>query len=417
MKASFFIVLAIGLVTGNARAQPVEQPAEPDSPEEPALADPEAPVVGPAPAAVAGPAAPLEPRAGYAKGFFIHGEDEDVFSLKINGRVQARLELESADAIDGRDEDAAFSVPRARIKMSGHAHSEAIKYSLQADFGKGFVTLKDFYVDYDRGPARLRVGQWKRPFSRQQITSSGSLELVDRAITDKFFGGGRDIGLALHNGYDKAPEGLGWVVGVFNGTGDKPRFSGTAVVTDPLTGDVDIVSGGFSNVPDTFAPAVVARADLNRGGIKGFSEADLEGGPLRWSVGGSVLAELDADDDDDSSIRAQLDYIAKLRGFSTTGGLYVATAQDDTSFFDQSHAAVGAHLQAGYVIDDTYQPAVRYALIVPEDGDELHELLVGFSIYAFSHSFKWQTDVGVSSTGSFAVDQVVQLRTQLQLAF
>jgi hypothetical protein len=364
------------------------------------------------------PAAPVPgPQAGYAKGFFIHGDDPDAFSLRINGRVQTRLEAISADTGDGRDQDAAFSVSRARVKLSGRAHSEAIRYLFEADFGKGFVTLKDYVIDYDAGPVQLRAGQWKRPFSRQQLNSSGKLEFIERAITDSYFSTGRDIGLAIHNDYLSSPDGIGWVVGLFNGTGDKPRFTGSGVLVDPVTGEVEIDGGGFSNVPDTLAPAIVARADLNQRGIKGFSEADLEGGPLRWSVGASVMAELDGDSDDDSSVRAELDYIVKAQGFSTTGGIYAATVQDDTRFVDQTYAATGFHVQAGYVIGDTYQPAVRYALIVPDEGDELHELRVGFSIYAFSHKFKWQTDAGVLAAGSLATDQVVQARSQLQLAF
>ena len=44
-------------------------------------------------------------------------------------------------------------------------------------------------------------------------------EAVDRAIVDKAFGNGRDVGLMLHNNYTKSPT-LEWAAGVFNGTGD-----------------------------------------------------------------------------------------------------------------------------------------------------------------------------------------------------
>ena len=33
-------------------------------------------------------------------------------------------------------------------------------------------------------------------------------EFNERAITATFAGGGRDLGLAIHNDYEKSPEGL-----------------------------------------------------------------------------------------------------------------------------------------------------------------------------------------------------------------
>lgn len=354
---------------------------------------------------------------GYEKGFFITSADER-FSLALQGRVQGRYTLESIDGAD-RETESAFSIARARLTLGGHAFDKGIKFKFQTDFGKGDVTLKDFFVDYRAGssPVRIRVGQYKRPFSRQQITSSGRQEMVDRAITDKAFGSGRDIGVMVHNNYEKSPE-VEWAVGLFNGTGDKPSFSGDVVV-DPVTGEGGVVGGGFSNVPDTFGPALVARVGINRNGIKGYSEADLEGGPLRFGVGASLLTELDADDDDSSAIRSELDFVIKSNGLSTNGGVYVATAQDGESFGDQSFAAVGLHIQAGYMLSDKLQPVVRYAVVVPDgDDNNVHEILAGVSLYQFAHNFKLQADVGAQlseTTGDMAVDFLA--RTQLQLSF
>lgn len=386
-----------------------------DAPVAPAPAPDPAPMIDPpiAPESPPVPPAEIEPLAGYDKGFFIRSADE-LFALKLQGRVQARFTYE---VVEDGDDASAFEIARARLKGSGHAFSEDIEYMFQFDFGKGNVTLKDFIVDYELGARTyLRAGQWKRPFSRQQITSSGSLELVDRSITDKAFGGGRDIGVAIHNDYDAAPAGIEWVAGVFNGTGDKPVFSGDVVV-DPVTGEGEVVGGGFSNVPDMLAPMIVTRLGWNSAAKEGYKEADFKGGPLRWGVGASGLVEFDADDDDDSSVRGEIDYYAKVEGVSTTGGLYVATAQDDTDFADQSYDAVGFHVQGGYMIDDTFQPVVRLAMVAP-DGDDNNtlELAGGLSLYKFEHGFKWQTDATLlSHEGTSTTDFLI--RTQLQLSF
>ena len=53
---------------------------------------------------------------------------------------------------------------------------------------------------------------------------------------------------------------------------------------DPMTGMGTIGTTTNTNVPSKFRPAVIGRVGINRGGIKGYQEADLEGGPLRFGV-------------------------------------------------------------------------------------------------------------------------------------
>lgn len=76
----------------------------------------------------------------------------------------------------------AFSIPRLRRKREGHIFDPNLGYSVVLEFGKGgFATLKDGYLDWKFAlGARLRAGQFKRPFSRQQVTSDGKLAFVDR---------------------------------------------------------------------------------------------------------------------------------------------------------------------------------------------------------------------------------------------
>jgi hypothetical protein len=447
MKTQWWNAMAASLLLGSAvfaraQAAPVEPAApantgSPDAPESAAHAPAEsapvaaappeaaAPVAASEPAAVAAPMpvapapdpepeTPAGPNAGYKKGFFIQSDDGQ-FRLEVGARFQARYAFE---AIEAAPNESNFSIARARFTLGGHVFTEDLTYKFQTDFGKGFVTLKDFYADYAFVPGafQLRAGQWKRPFSRQQITSSGKQELVDRATTDAAFGAGRDIGIAVHNDYEDSPE-LEYAFGIFNGTGEKPVFSGDATV-DPMTGEGP-VSGAFTNVPDTFHPALVLRAGYNHGGIKGYSEADLEGGPFRAAVGASGLVDLDADDDDTSSLKAELDYLVKVEGFSSTGGLYVSSAQSGTGFGDRAFEALGMHLQLGYVIGELVQPVARYSLVAPDGGDnDTHEILGGLGFYFWGHEVKWQTDGGAllsEAPGGTATDY--RVRTQLQLAF
>jgi hypothetical protein len=255
----------------------------------------------------------------------------------------------------------------------------------------------------------LRAGQWKRPFSRQQINSSGNLELVDRAITDKQFHAGRDIGAAVHNGYEDSPD-LEWAVGVFNGTGEKPSFSGGEV--DPT--DMTVSGGSFSNVPKDFMPVFVARVGLNRGGLKGYSEADLEGGPLRWGVAASGWVEGDFDAGDPPVHQAQLDGIMKVNGLSFSAAGYLQTVESELD-------TIGAHAQVGKVFGDKTKrmnAAARYAVLIPQGDmadDPSHEITVGWGWLPHKHNAKLQIDLGslIGPGGAFADHLVARVQGQL----
>lgn len=357
--------------------------------------------------------------AGYDKGFFLKSAD-DAFKLVLQGRVQSRLTWEGPE---GGDDAIQFSIPRARLTLKGNAFSKDLTYKFQVDFSKGGAGLKDFYADYRfvKGLLHLRVGQWKRPLSRQQIASSSVFAFVERAITDKGFGSGRDIGLALHNNYEKSP-GFEYAFGVFNGdndgisNADKPKFSGSASF-DPVTGESEISSKSkFTNIPETFDPMLVVRAGWNHGGIDGYNEADLEGGGLRVAIGASVLFDPDLDaDGDGGGLTAELDYALMIAHFSTTGGVYVASSFDNE---DGGLQATGFHLQAGYVIAKLVQPALRYARVMPEGGDPQQEIALGVSVFLHGQAVSWQTDAAALTEGEGdAMTTDWRVRSQLQLAF
>ena len=350
--------------------------------------------------------------SGYKKGFFISAEDGSS-KLKINGRVQARFNYEGIEGIDnGADDEYQFSIPRARLTMGGHLLSGDLKYKFQTDFGKGGASLKDFYVDFKLMDdwVHLRTGQWKRPFSRQQLSSSSKLEFVDRALTDKAFGAGRDIGIALKS--DGKKDGFEYTVGLFNGTGDKGTFNGKA-------DDDGNVSGKVSNVPDQFKPVAALRLGYNHGGIKGYSEADLEGGGFRFAVGGSALYALDLDDSGDGSMVAEFDYAVKVEGFSSTGGYYMSMVENADG--ELEGAMTGLHAQAGYVIADRYQPVVRFAMLDPDgDDNNTQKITAGLNVYFKGHNLKWQTDAGVAmyeAPEGTDVENDMIIRSQLQVAF
>lgn len=350
---------------------------------------------------------------GYDKGFFIK---QGVNSLNIQGRVQPRFtHVEIKDA-PNRD---AFELARAQLYLKGTVYTKELSYKVQIDFGRGNTALKDFYFDYCIADDMLciRPGQFKRPFSRQQIVSDANFEFVDRSITDRAFGGSRDIGLMLHDNYEKSPT-FEYALGLFNGTGDRSSFSGSGS-TDLTSGDTEVTSGSFTNVPAMWKPALGLRLGYNYGEIKGYSEADLEGGGLRFGVAGSVESHFDVDDTDDSLVKMEADAIVKLEGLSLSGAIYRTSQQDGEGFGDRTTGDGGAHVQAGFVIAKLVQPVLRYGIVDPRhqhSNNIEEEFAAGLNFYFDKHDLKWQTDLtGLNHNDDDTTDW--QFRTQAQLTF
>ena len=396
-------------------AEPVE-PAEPPpaEPAEPPPAEPIMPLTSP-PVEAQSQTAPValesaeeaeeteeKPLAGYDKGFFLRSAD-DKFVLKIGARVQPRFTFEG---LEGASDEVNFMIRRARITFKGHAFTDDLTYKLQVGWDKGEIpALKDAIADYRLvdGVLQVRVGQYKKPFSRQQINSSGKLELVDRSITDKAYHTGRDIGVTLHNDYEKSPT-VEYGVGVYNGSGDKLVFT---------------APGDGSNVPGFFDPVVVARLGYNHGKLKGYSEVDFEGGEPRFGVAANAQTRLNADESDNAYIVVGGDTILKLYGFALSGAVFAGWAQTGGLYKDQVLESVGFHAQASYLIADMVAPAFRYARVMPEGADnDTQEVLGGIGVYPFKHNFKIQADGGAlihDDPAGSTTDGLVRLQVQLEI--
>ena len=344
------------------------------------------------------PASALAESAPY-KGISV-SDASGQYKMAIKGRFQLRYTLDAPeDDDDGNSQH--FAMQRVRLKLAGTAHSPKLGYALQLDAGKGAVSLKDAYATYafQKKAFILKAGQFKKAYSRQQLTSSGKLALADRSIADGALPSGRDIGLEV--GSARKGRVVEWQLGVFNGTGDKASFQ-------PKTDSNGAVTGGkFSNVPADFSPAAVLRAAYNHGKMKGYSQADLEGGDLRFSVGANAHLDLALTDDaKDPTWVAGVDAAVKVHGLS---------AQLEFHRDDEKEANI-YFAQAGYVLADRFQPVVHFATV---DADPLtqREITGGLSVYFFGHNLKWTTDVSQIHTdldGATADD--MRVRSQLQLA-
>jgi hypothetical protein len=345
------------------------------------------------------------------KGFFIRSPS-DKFSMQIGGLIQPRFTAQ-ATLQEQNSGEVHFSIPRGQVKFGGHVFDKAVKYSFQTEWGKGSALIKDLWVEYAAfdGKLSIRAGQYKRPFSRQWLTSAGGQEFVERSITHAYFSPGRDIGFMLHNQYLNSPR-VEWAVGLFNGTGYVPWFEGD-MAFDRDTYDIIVEKGEFTNIPQIFNPTAVGRIAYNHNDIDAYTEADLEGGKPRFAIGLSTMADFDVDYDQQSGTRHEIDYIFKAHGFSSTGAFFLST-QAEGDFSDQELAAGGYHLQISQVFAEIVQPAVRYASI-RRPGANMHTIKGCISFYFFDHNFKIQSDSGITFHQGGQID--LAIRGQVSLMF
>jgi hypothetical protein len=389
-------VFAQGAPDAPAGAPEPTDPANPPTTDQPLISEERA--MPPPPPE---PKEEKKPNAGFDKGFFLRSDDGK-YALKITGRFQPFFNYSYVKASE--DSRPAFEVRRTRVVLEGNLHGKSLLYKLQTDFGRGNAGVRDAHLDVRlAGDTWLRFGQWKRPFSRQQITSTGRIEMTERSVTDRAFGAGRDVGIAVRNDYEKSPE-IEWTLGVFNGRGDAPALTGSVTV-DPMTGMGTLGTTTSTNVPSEFRPAIVGRVGYNSKGLKGYSEADLEGGPLRFGAAASVWLEGDFDDDSVSNQKVQGDYILKAEGFSTTGGIYFLTAQSGDGILDQEKSLLGFHVQAGYMLTKKWEAVARYGYVndvtlKSKTARDQQEISVAGNFFGFGHDAKFQGGMRLIKNGA-----------------
>ncbi len=158
---------------------------------------------------------------GYKGGFYVKTLD-DKFYTKIRNRLQFRYkytdrDVGATDSIPDEDEST-FDYRRVRTYISGHAYDKNIKFQLQFDSTADDVDLKDAYIDLTYVPwANLWAGQGK-VFDREFLTSSSTLQLIDRSEVSaefRFQGDERKRGVAIHS--NKILEGkIDYLVGAYN---------------------------------------------------------------------------------------------------------------------------------------------------------------------------------------------------------
>ncbi len=291
------------------------------------------------------------PVAGYHKGKFVLHKfvlrsDSDRFAISLHGRMQFRyggfnsiLTENNKDFVDYAEYNP--SIRPVRFGIKGHLWSDRLTFMFEVDTYQASTAIVESHASWQlKKNMFLQFGLFKQYFSRQRITSSSKQAFTDLAHVNSFFDAGYAWGLTLRNDVKHSP--FEWAVGLFNPTGTSTEIS---------------IPPFFSQNTSNSTVSFVGRIGTGNRSMKRYSEADLEGGSLRWAANVGVILdyfgssptlsndnneetseetpEESIEDDSDIALeetepdgfrtRGTLDYIVKANGFSSTGGVFFGT--------------------------------------------------------------------------------------------
>jgi phosphate-selective porin len=348
------------------------------------------------------------------------------FYLELSNRVQVRYTHEFPDdAIklggteEAGDSKGSFRIRRAKLKFEGWFYQPWLTYEVQTNW-PGLSSsnlaqyLEDANINWDVTKGKktfmVKLGQYKVPFGLQELTSSGSQQLVDRSLVSNAYFRGRDTGLSLWGvlGSNK----LEYRAGVFNGNGltrsanDNDKFQYNARVSFQPNGAVPLgtYSGAHQSESD-FETRALGKPIFVVSGA--FEQNDLS----------NVATDLK------TNIKSTLytvDAMLKYRGFSATGAYTWGERdpQEVNATFDTS----GWYAQAGFFLKpEKWEIAARYGELDPSDlvgPDKVKELRGGINYFHARHALKVQADFGrIETEGANGGTKNNELRLQTQFIF
>jgi len=366
-------------------------------------------------------------KSTYKPGTGLHIESADgKFAIATRLRAQLRYQVGFGDG----EPEHVFQIRRARVQFKGHVFGTHNKYKIELAFSPRDLSMKNgvpgrtplltWYMEFDYlRDLTIRVGQYKIPYSRQRVVSSGDLQLVDRALANGEFNHDRDIGFDIRSNDVGGLGGyLKYYVGVYMGEGR---------------------DFGDGNATPDFRLHYLGRIEVQPfGKFDDYKEADMERNLTpKLSIGAAysfhhgsqglrgVLGTLPEDGGTTDYHSMNVDYAFKAGGFSSTGEFHLRQGQrnpGDAGPVTEARNGMGWFVQAGFLIPRIpFEVAARYSGVTGI-GDatslsEAHSAGGGISYYVAGHPWKIQADFFHEWDGDSATPNSNLFRTQLQLAF
>lgn len=143
--------------------------------------------------------------AGFDHHFFIASND-GTFLLQTSFKLQTRYISNNSEQPVGTDEhENGFQQRRTEISFEGHVYDPRLSFKVkfEASRSSGDVGADDIYVNYKLDDIwQVRLGQFKAPFLREFLVSSGRQQAVERSFVNNVFNVNRSQGAQLSGKWD-----------------------------------------------------------------------------------------------------------------------------------------------------------------------------------------------------------------------
>jgi len=370
--------------------------------------------------------------AGHEKHFFLASPD-GAFKLEIEGQIQFRYIANfREDGNRTRDDfESGFQTRRTKLSFQGEIYDNFF-YKVKGAFSRknGNFELEDsfFGYEFDNG-MKIKAGQFKLPFLREELTSSSRQLAVDRSLTNEFFNQDFSQGVQLSMSREK------WRGSVAFSDGFKTRnteFNDTTPGKSSdyaFTGRVEFLgSGNWKQFKDFTSPRgsegvawMLGAAAHYQDGPSSLVPTMLDGGSLiSWTVDASVEGD-------------------GWSAYAAVIGRHTDNKFDIAGGGAGSADQYGLVAQGSYYLTDNFEPFVRWDALVPDNGVVFNALTVGGNYYIHGHAAKFTVDAqwfldapantsfdgasglgsekGIGFLGSGGQENEFVLRAQFQLLF
>jgi phosphate-selective porin OprO/OprP len=350
------LVLSLAALTGDAIAARADEP--PSVPGESIDAFSPDPATPPP----AKPAVSYEPGRGV-----VFRTPDDLFEASLGFNLQVRYTHLDFDAATTGVDTNEFRVRRFKLYMNGFAFDPRLTWRFQADFAAPSARIfDDGWLNWKfSDAASVQGGQYKTPFSRQELYNDGVLQFPERSLATDAFKPSRDIGVMGAGSFGKGV--FAYQAGVFGGGGQNTLRTDSHVmpVVRLVWNAVGTMGASEADLQDHRTPALSFGVDAFQNEVRKTAANAFDvlvlnyTGPAGW-VGRNIPL---FDTDEEIHVKSwELEVQLKWRGLSMQGEYFKGRAEGDAS--GVKVYAYGWYAQAGFfILPKKLDLAARYSFV------------------------------------------------------
>jgi hypothetical protein len=313
--------------------------------------------------------------AGWDNGFFV-GSTDGNYLLKLSGQLQVRFVYNHQHESSTDNDRYGFEIRRAKIFFGGHVFDPSWQYEfeLSASSNGGTFTLgENGWIQKTLGDVKLRFGQFKPLFTREENVSSRRLLAVERSQVNSEFTAGTAQGVQALYTQDR------WRVAgsIIDGANTVNTNWSTEDNEYAFTGRFEFLAmGDWKSVEDDV-------------GFRGMEQALLLGAAILFQE-----QESGTGINEQQNLTFTADASYKNSGWDLMGEFFYRNLSSDGPGSDLDQ--YGLVFTAGYFVNDDIELYLMYEWGSSDIAGEsdLSIITVGFTRFYNKHNLKWQNDIG-----------------------